>query len=142
SVRQSAGQPSFQLRAELAMCQPVAIPLLPPFGFQTSTTIFRATPALQCFLRYVKRLERWPAQVLLGQLDFVRAERRSMRLGGVLFVRTAPGDVRADDDERGPIRHTLGRRDRGIDPLQVIGVGDPLYMPAVGLEPFGCVVRK
>ena len=32
SVRQSAGQPSFQLHAELAMCRPVAVPLLPPFG--------------------------------------------------------------------------------------------------------------
>ena len=57
-----------------------------------------------------------------------------MRLGGVLLMRAAPRDVRPHDDERRPLGHPLRVRDSRIDRLEIVTVGDPLYVPTVRLE--------
>ncbi len=57
-----------------------------------------------------------------------------MRLGGVLLMRAAPGDVRPHDDERWPLGHSLRLGDSRIDGLEIVAVRDPLYVPAVRLE--------
>ena len=79
------------------------------------------------------RLER-PAQVLLGQLHLVRAERLAVRARRVLLVGRAEADVGAHGDERRPVRLGLGRRQGGVDRLEVVAVVDVLHVPAVGLE--------
>ena len=45
----------------------------------------------------------------------------------------------ADDDQRGPRRLRLRRLDRGVERVEVVRVGDVLYVPALGGEP-GAVV--
>src|SRR5262245_44906482 len=118
----------------------IRLPLLLPVRFQPHATIPRSTPVLQRVVRYVERLEGWPTQVLFGRPDLVDAERCAVRLGGVLLVRTPPGDVRPDDDERWPIGDALRGRDRTVERPQIVAIGNPLDMPAVAFEPLRGIV--
>ena len=51
----------------------------------------------------IKRRLRRPAQLFFGQLDFLFAQRRAVRLEGVLLARRAVADVRAQQDQRRPL---------------------------------------
>ena len=84
--------------------------------------------------RLVERLVGIPAVGLLDEPDLVRAERRAVRLLGVLLVRAAEADVRPDRDQARPVVGP-GLLDRGRDRLDVVAVLDPRRVPAVGLEP-------
>src|SRR6266536_4999954 len=75
---------------------------------------------------------RVPAVDLLGGADLVLAQDRPVRLGGVLRVRRAVGDMAAEPDEARPVGLTgRGLESRG-DRLEVGGVLDRLRVPAVG----------
>ena len=65
-----------------------------------------------------------------------------MRFRGVLLVWTAPADVSADNDQRRPLGDALRVRDRRIDRVEIVAVGDVLDMPAVGFEALRRVVRE
>src|SRR6185312_3329879 len=60
----------------------------------------RASPECERVGVDVERLLRWNPEVLLGELDFLDAEWRSVCGRCVLLVGTAVADVRAHDDER------------------------------------------
>ena len=94
-------------------------------------------------------LLRVEAEHLLGRLDLVGAERRTVDLAGVLLVRRGPADDRAQRDEGGPAGLRLGGHQRRVQRLDVlvvvalVGVAatpvDGLHMPAVRLVA-GCHV--
>ena len=140
--RQPARDPALQLGALIGMRRAVRIPLLLPLGFQPGASGLGAPPLLERLLRHIEWLERRPAEVLLRRLHFVDAQRRAVRLGGVLLVRTSPRDVRPHDDERRAVADTLRLRDCLIDRVQIVAVGDPLHVPAVGLEALDGVVGE
>src|SRR5436190_1584239 len=58
-----------------------------------------APELLERLVGHVEVLVRRPAVALLGQPDLLLAQRGAVGAGGVLLVRRAVGDVRADDDE-------------------------------------------
>ena len=64
---------------------------------------------------------RVPAEACFVEADLVLAERRAVRLLGVLLVRAAVADVRADRDERRPVVVVRGL-DRGVDAVEVVAV--------------------
>src|ERR1019366_862138 len=64
----------------------------------------------------------WPAEVLLGGLHLVWAERRAVRLGGVLTIRRAVPDVRAHGDDRGSLSLGFGGHDGRVEGLEIVGV--------------------
>src|SRR5437762_5308796 len=112
----------------------VGVPPLLPAGLELRAAGLGAPPLLERVVRNVERLEGRPTEVLLRRFHLVRAQRRAMRLGGVLLMRAAPRDVRPHDDERWPLGHPLRLRDSRIDRLEIVTVGDPLYVPTVRLE--------
>ena len=71
----------------------------------------------------VEGLLRVEAEDLLGRRDLVGAERRAVRLAGVLLVRRRPADDRAQRDERRPVGLRLGRLERGLQRGHVLDVG-------------------
>ena len=77
------------------------------------------------------------------------AERRAVRLAGVLGVGGGPGDDRAQHDEARPVGHRLGRLHRGVQRRHVLAVLGPavgpvdgLHVPAVGLVARGDVLAE
>ena len=74
------------------------------------------------------------AHHFLGRAHLVFAERRAVRLGRVDRVRRGVGDVRADRDERRALGFVARGRDRRLQRVEVLGVLDPLDVPAVGLH--------
>ena len=58
-----------------------------------------------------------------------------MSLGGVHGVRRGVGDVRADGDERRPLRFRPRRAERPRESVQVLRIGYALHVPALGLHP-------
>ena len=84
-----------------------------------------------------------PAELLLRQPDLLLAQRRAVGLGGVLHVRAAVGDVRAELDHRGPPHLALGLDQGPLEPFHVVAVAvDLLDVPAVGLETLGPVLGE
>ncbi len=140
--RQPAADPAFQLGGQIGMRRAVGIPFLAPVGFQPSAPGLGAAPMRERLVWYVEGLERWPAEVLLRGFHFVDAQRRAVRVGGVLLVRAAPRDVGPHDDERRAVGDALRLRDCVIDRVQIVAIGDALHVPAVGLEPLGGVVGE
>ncbi len=63
-----------------------------------------------------------------------------MRLLRVLLVRAAVADVGPHRDEARPVVGPRGL-DGGLDRGEVVAVGDPLGVPAVGVEALGDVLR-
>src|SRR4029077_17188162 len=55
-----------------------------------------------------------------------------MGAGGVLLMRRTVADMALDDDQARPILDALGNRDRVGDALAIVGIADPLHMPAIG----------
>ena len=77
----------------------------------------------------------------LGGSHLVGAERRAVGLGRVDQMRSAVGDVRADDDRATAARRSaLGGLDRPVELVEVVGVLDPLHVPALRLEPAAGIV--
>ena len=76
-----------------------------------------------------------PAVMTLGQLDFLRAQRFSMRRARILLVRGAVGDVAVDDDESRSIGRLLERPERALEHLQVVGIAHARHVPAVAEKP-------
>ena len=76
-----------------------------------------------------------PAHDLLGALDFLGAERRAVRLGGVALGRRGIGDVGPEHDQRRPVG--LGRGPpRAPSAMAARSLPSPTFthVPAVGLE--------
>ena len=81
-----------------------------------------------------------PAVGGLRLAHLVLAERLAVRRGGVLLVRRAPADVAVDDDQRRPALLGLEALERAGDEAEVVGVADPLHVPAIAHEARGDVV--
>src|SRR5262249_14439501 len=76
----------------------------------------------------------WPAQILLGQFDFLSAERGAVRFRRVLFVRAAVTDMSAYSNERRPPGFGARARQRSGDGSEIIAGVDVLDVPAVGFK--------
>ena len=94
-----------------------------PIGFGALALGDSLPEVRQRLLRDVKRRIERPAQVLLGQPDLLFAQRLAVRGCCVVFVWTAVGDVRAADDQRGPLPFRL----RGAEGSEVVITPLPLY---------------
>src|SRR6516165_5036161 len=68
----------------------------------------------------------------LGEPYLLLTQRFAVRARGVLLVRRTIADVALDNDQARPIVDALGDRDRVGDPLTIVGVADPLHVPAIG----------
>src|SRR5262249_21196636 len=99
AVRQPPCEATLQLTRQIGERGAVGVPAPFPVGVEPGTALLRAAPARQRLLRHVKRLERWPAERLLRELHFVDAEWGPVRLGAILLVGTAEGDMGADDNQ-------------------------------------------
>ncbi len=93
-------------------------------------------------VRHQKFLILGPAIGPFGQPDLFLAQRLAVRARGVLLVRRAVTDVAFDDDQARPIVNALGDRDCISDPLAIVGVADPLHVPAIGEEPPGDILGE
>src|SRR2546426_12472529 len=62
------------------------------------------------------------------------AERRAVRLGGVLLVRAGVRDVDPHDDERWPVGDAPRGGERRIERTQIVAVTHSLDVPAVALD--------
>ncbi len=82
-----------------------------------------------------------PAQLLLGLPDVLDAQRRTVRLEGVLLGR-AVADMRAHQDQRRSRGVGAGCVQRGVDRRQVVAIGHVDGLPAVGLEALRAVLRE
>ena len=88
-----------------------------------------------------RRLGR-PAELLLGQPHLLDAERRAVRLEGVLLVRRAVADVGAHPDQRRPRRLRARRLQRGVDRRRGRCRRRPHRVPAVRLETPRAILRE
>ena len=90
----------------------VGVEPLVPLGLELARRARRARGSARAPRRARRTARRdRPAVGLLGQPHLLLAERRAVRAGGVLLVRAAVADVRADDDQRraGPRRPSPSR---------------------------------
>ena len=108
-VGEPAVEASLELGGELGVGPTVGLVLPLPLGLEPGAALSRPAPVGQRLLGDMEWLEARPAQALLRQLHFFLAERRAVRLGGVLLVRAAVRDVRPHDDERRPVGGPPGR---------------------------------
>ena len=83
-----------------------------------------------------------PAVGFFRQLDLVFAERFAVGSRRVLFVRSSPGDVAVEDDERRALGFLLSGADRAVDGFDVIGVADPKHVPVIAHEACAHVFGK
>ena len=84
---------------------------------------------------------RVPAEHLLRPPDFLLAERRAMRLRGVLSMGSRVGDMTSDRDERRALALVTCRLDRELERRDVVDVVDALHMPAVRPEALLLILR-
>ncbi len=75
-----------------------------------------------------------PAVKLLGQADFLLAQRFSMRFVGILLVRRAVSDVAIDDDERGPVFGDDKGAVGAAESVEIVGIADVRDVPAIAQE--------
>ncbi len=61
---------------------------------------------------------------------------------GILLVRRAVADMALDDDQGRPVVGALGVGDRVGDPLAVVGVADPLDLPAIAEKAGGDILAE
>ena len=103
-----------------------------PLGLQRRAPLAALPPFGERVLGHEERLQRGPAERLLGEPDLLLAQRRAVRLGGVHLVGASVGDVGPDHDERGPAGLRLGRADGRVERVEVVPVRHVLHLPAVG----------
>ena len=113
---------------------PEGIPFLPQFhGF----------PEMGKDLgRNVEMLLGIPAEVFLRESHLFLAQRRAVRFGGILFVRTPVADVRSYFDQGRPLGFVLRRLDGCVDCVEVIPILHCLDMPSVRCETGRRVLRE
>src|SRR5215204_6531772 len=104
-----------------------------PLGLFVLAALDHAAEVLERLVGDEERILARPAVLLLGELDLVLAERRSVRARRVLLVRRAERDVAADDDQRWPVLDLLGLGDGGLDRVELHVLAEVLDVPAVGL---------
>ena len=121
------------LCAEFGIGLPILCELRLPREALLLALLLALIPVGLCFLGYVEAFVFRPAEVLLGRLRRLGAERLPMhafcaRLGA------AVADHRAHADERGPGSLRLGCVDRGFERNKIVAIRDHLDVPVVRLE--------
>src|SRR5436305_2062915 len=80
-----------------------------------------------------------PAVVFLGELDLGIAERFAVSAACVLLVGGAVSDVAVDDDQSRAVRCLLGGIEGALQHLEIIGIANSAYVPAIAHESRGYV---
>ncbi len=132
---------AFELSSGLWVGLLVLLELLLPRVVGVLATELDGVPVGACFVGHVEGLVFGPAEILLGGLDCVCAERFAMNLAGA-GLGAAVADDGADADERGLGRLSLGCKDCVLDRLEIVAVGDVLDVPVIGLEAPGHIFGK
>src|SRR5262249_44932517 len=88
-----------ELRSELRRLVQVLVEALLPFALQLSSAIDRRAEVAQRLVGNEERFLCRPAQLLLGGLDFIGAQRTAMCLERAGLVRTAVADRGVDDNQ-------------------------------------------
>ena len=96
-------------------------------------TVEDRVPVLLRLLRHVEEFVVRPAQVLLGLLHVLDAQRLAVDFVGAR-LRGAVADDRPHRDDRRLVLHRLGVFNGFGNRIQVVAVGHLLHMPVVGLE--------
>src|SRR5438477_7952855 len=142
-LREVAPLHPLALISELRISVAVALEERQPFRPQllpAGTEIFREM--LVDAFRHEKLRVLRPVIKALGQLDLGFAQRLAMSARGILLMRRTVADMAFDNDQTGPIVDPLGDSDRFGDALAVVGVADPLHMPAIGEKPPGDILAE
>ena len=124
------------------MCGRVAPESLLPYFLLFPAFSRGLTEITESLLRYEERGVKRPTEVLLGRFQLFRPERRTVRRAGILLLRGAEADGRAQTDERRPRRFGLCSCERPVDRHRVIPVFDGDHMPAGGGEPLVDIFGK
>jgi len=82
-------------------------------------------------IRHQKFRVLWPAIGAFREPDLLLTQGFAVRARGILLMRRTIADMALDDDQARPIVNALGDRDRVGDPLTIVGVADPLHVPAI-----------
>jgi hypothetical protein len=105
-----------------------------PFLFQFSPATELFVHVLGDFVRHEELCIGRPAVTLLGLANLLFAERFAVGAGRVLLRGRAVADVAVDDDKRRFLGLLERPLDGAVERLEIVGVGDMLDEPAVGLE--------
>ena len=96
----------------------------------------------QRLVRNEKRRLSRPAELLLRQLHFLLAQRRSVRFERVLLARRSEADVGAHQNKRRSCGFGARSAQRAVERFEVIAILDCLRVPAISLEPLRAVFRE
>ena len=107
---------SRELLGQIGILLGVPLEQIVPLVLELGPLLDGLAHVVEDFLGNVEVLVRVPAELLLRQPDLLLAERRAVGLGGVLHVRAAVGDVRAELDHRGPPHLALGVDQGPLEP--------------------------
>ncbi|MET3215893.1 UNVERIFIED_ORG: hypothetical protein ABIC48_003662 [Burkholderia territorii] len=130
-VQQRVGQLGKRARIR---CEP-RVPVI----FSCAPLRQRATKMRERRCGDMKRGVGRPPEVVLGQAHLGVAERRSVRLVGVLPVGRAITEMRAHEDQRRTQQLGTCVGQRRVDCGQIVAVVDRFGMPAVGVEPLRAI---
>ncbi len=130
---QFAREPALELFRLVGIVLRVGLERRVPRGLQLGALRDRLAEVRERILGDVERRLKRPAEVLLGELQLLCAERLAVRLGRVLPVRAAEADVRARHDERRALGLALRLGERVLDLGQAVAV-DALDVPVVAVE--------
>ena len=83
-----------------------------------------------------------PAILRLGQTDFLRTKRRTVYLGRILHVRTAKPNVISHADKRRFFVLRFGKRDGGINRIEIGTVLNFEHIPVMRLKPGTHILGK
>ena len=141
AVRQLAAQAPAQLGGQFGEGLRIAVQTAVPFGLRLRAALPGLVEMLQRGLGHQEIGFRRPAQVFLGGLDVVLAQRRAVRLVAVLLGR-AVADVGAHQDQAGPRGFRHGVVQCLVDRRDVVAVINLDRLPAVRLEAFGAILGE
>jgi hypothetical protein len=83
-------------------------------------------------LRHQKLRVLGPAIAAFGEAHFLLAKRLAMGRTGVMLMRGTVADMTVDNDEGRHVRRMAESFDRPRQLLRVVGVANPLHVPAIG----------
>ena len=137
--RQFTGQRRLQLRGRGGMCRLVRLPAPPPLLLQPRPPHRRLPPVRQRFRLHVEGSAGRVAEVLLGRVHLVHAQRRSVSRRRPRLARAAVPDGGAHHHQRGPVRFRARARQRRVQRGQVGAAVHPAHVPPVCAEALSVV---
>ena len=133
------GEPAIQRALELVrqfrVSRTIGVETGVPFALGSRPLSHRFPHVLQGPVRHQEVRILRPAVSFFGERDFLLTERRAVHARRILLVGRSEADVRADDDQRRPVRLRSGGFHGSPERVHVVGrITYVLHVPAVGPE--------